>query len=423
MPPVETNRPATVAVAAPVGGGNGVPMETALPPRPRTFYPYVILGALLFAFIEAFPLLSPILLSLLLTLLLSLALNPVITRIREWSGGRTSATVMIALAFAVVLGLTTWAFFAPMKKSMSKLAEKIPVYWERLQGPLQKLSPAGAAALQEAEPEPPYELETPAAAVPVAPEGKSEPGKVSKEGASLGSNLVEMLAGVAGRFAAAAFNAAQILVVLVTVFFGVAFTLMNPRPIFGSVFALVPERHHERTLAIARRIARFVPGWAGATLLGMGTIGLLVFLLMWPIFGFSDALVLGLIAGMLEAVPFVGPMLAAVPALVFAAGQGGMTPVWVVLCYLGIQALENNVIVPVVMARNMKLHPVAVIFSMLLCVAAFGVLGVIVAAPLVAITGILYDEIYRKRFLPHVSDEDLDGLARKALGEKLKAEG
>ena len=111
-------------------------------------------------------------------------------------------------------------------------------------------------------------------------------------------------------------------------------------------------------------------------------------------------------------------MLSAVPALLLAVGQGGLTPLWVLLAYLGVQALENNVILPMIMARGMKLHPVAVIFSMLLCVAAFGVLGVLVAAPLVAIVDILHDELYRKRFLPAVTDAELDRLARNALRER-----
>jgi predicted PurR-regulated permease PerM len=71
------------------------------------------------------------------------------------------------------------------------------------------------------------------------------------------------------------------------------------------------------------------------------------------------------------------------------------------------------------MSRGMNLHPMAVIFSMLLCVAVFGVLGVLVAAPLVAIVHILHDELYRKRLLPSVTDADLDRLARKALHEKV----
>ena len=96
-----------------------------------------------------------------------------------------------------------------------------------------------------------------------------------------------------------------------------------------------------------------------------------------------------------------------------------MTPLWVVLAYLAIQALENNVILPLIMARSMKLHPLAVILSMLLCVAAFGVLGVLVAAPMVAIVNILHDELYRKRFLPTVTDGELEHLARSALRETL----
>jgi len=87
-----------------------------------------------------------------------------------------------------------------------------------------------------------------------------------------------------------------------------------------------------------------------------------------------------------------------------------------------VQALEGNVVMPMIMARGMRLHPLSVIFSMLLCVAAFGVLGVLVAAPLVAIVGILHDELYRKRFLPAVTDHDLDQLSRKALHEKVPTE-
>ena len=70
------------------------------------------------------------------------------------------------------------------------------------------------------------------------------------------------------------------------------------------------------------------------------------------------------------------------------------------------------------MGHGMKLHPVAVIFAMLLSVAAFGVLGVLVAAPLIAIASNIHDELYRKRYLPTVTDEDMDDMARKALNEK-----
>jgi predicted PurR-regulated permease PerM len=391
-------------------------------PKQRSIVFYVLLAAAVFVFVQSFSLLSPILLSLLLIVLISLAVNPVISRLRSWTGGRKGATGLMVVTLVAVIGLTGWAFFGPMKDSVGKFSDQLPGYWERLQKPLIKMEKQVVLSEEKLQAEVTTEIAAEATAAgkpePVRKAPAPAPVTTTPESGSVRSGLSQMFQGVAGSFRAVAFNAAQILVVLVTVFFGVTFTLMNPRPIFGALFSMVPERHHAKTLTIVQRIGKFVPQWAGATLLGMLTIGLLVFLLMWPIFGFMDALVLGLIAAVLEAIPFLGPLLSAVPALLLALGKGGMTPLWVVLAYGAIQALENNVILPLIMARGMKLHPVAVMFSMLLCVAVFGVLGVLVAAPLVAIVDILHDELYRKRFLPAVTDAELESLARRALREK-----
>jgi len=321
----------------------------------------------------------------------------------------------------MVIGLTGWAFSGPMKNSITKLSERLPAYWERLQKPLIKMEQQAVLSEEKLQAEVITEI------AKASPEGDQAeatrqttglvPANTTKESGSLRSSLSQMIRGVTGSFTAMAFNAAQTLVVLVTVFFGVIFTLMNPHPIFGVIFLIVPGHHHEKALTILQRVGRFVPTWAFATLLAMLTVGLLVFLIMWLFFDFVDALVLGMIAGFFESIPYLGPSLAAVPALLFALGEGGTTSLWVLLAYLAVQLLEHNVISPLIMARSMKLHSVAVIFSMLLCVAAFGVLGVLVAPPLVAIVDILHDELYRKRFLPTVTDADLDRLIRNALSE------
>ena len=384
--------------------------------------PYLILGAALFAFIQTFSLLSPILFSFLMILLISLAVNPVISRMRALKAGRKSATGLIVSALVVLIALTGWAFFGPMNDAITKLSERLPSYWERLQKPLIKMEQQEVLSEEKLQTEVTTEIAQTAIdeAKPEAARQTSKPAspKTTKESESIRSRLSQMIQGVIGSFTAVAFNTAQMLVVLVTVFFGVIFTLMNPRPIFSAIFLIVPERHHEQTLIILQRVGRFVPTWAFATLLAMLTVGVLVFLLMCLFFGFWDALVLGVIAGLFEAIPYLGPILSAVPALLFAMGEGGMTPFWVLLAYLAVQVLENNVICPLIMARSMKLHSVAVIFSMLLCVAAFGVLGVLAAAPLVAVVNIVHDELYRKRFLPTVTDADLDRLSQMALREK-----
>lgn len=386
---------------------------------------FLLAGAALFAFIQSFALIAPILLSFFLVLLISLALDPLVRRVARWTGGRTTATALLATLLLLVLGLTAWAFFGPLTSSVSKLSDQLPKYWEKLQKPLIKMEQQAVRSEQKLQAEVKTEIahtapKAPASAEPAATLRRPVDAALASEArppTSLRSGFAQLFQNLAGGFAGAAFNAAQVLVVIATVFFGVLFTLLQPVPVFGALYAMVPEEHHERIRVIARRIGSFLPAWAGATALGMLTIGTLVFLLMWPIFGVMDALLLGLIAGVFEAFPYIGPILSAVPALVFGLIKGGTTPMWVLAAYVAVQALENNVILPYIMAREMELHPVAVIFSMLLCALAFGVLGVVLAAPVVAIAMILHDELYRKRFLPTVSQADVDRMVRRDIGE------
>ncbi len=408
------------------------PNEPAAPKRekkPPSLTFYIFLAAALYVVIHAHTLLSPILLSFILIILITLAVNPIISRMRSWTGGRKRATGLALLGVVTFSALAVWAAVGPLKQAVTTLSDSLPTYWERLQKPLIKMEQQGmiseekmqkevSAEIAEAEPKegevaPTTRRKEPVRAVVIPPQ--------QEEGA-IRSSLSGLMRGVFGQMRGVAHNTTEMLIVLFTVFFGVIFTLMNPRPIFGVFYYMVPERHHMRTLAIMVRIAKFVPRWAASVLISMLTIGSLFFILMWPIFGFADALMLGLIAFLLSAIPFLGPILTLIPALLLAFGEGGMTPMWVFFAYLAVQALEGNVILPIIMSRGMKLHPVAVIFSMLLSVAVFGVLGVLIAAPLVAIVGILHEELYRKRFLPTISDEDLDRLARVTLLEKRTVE-
>lgn len=415
--------------------------ETAQVKREKTPHlisTYVLLAAALYALIHAYSLLAPILLSFLLIFLITLAVNPIISRLRAWTGGRKRATGLVLVGVLTLAALGVWSAVVPLRHSVTTLSEKLPAYWERLQKPLirmeqqaviaeEKLQEEVSAEIARESPEigatpvmgaTPPDPATWQRVLPEPPQPTDTASKPEKAEGALRSSLIGVIQGVFGQIKGVALNTTQMMIVLVTVFFGVTFTLMNPRPVFGALFSMVPELHHVQALAIIQRIARFVPRWAVSVMVSMLTIGSLFFLLMWPIFGFSDALLLGLIACVLSVIPFLGPLLTLIPALLLAIGEGGMTPAWVVLAYGAVQALEGNVILPLIMSHGMKLHPVAVIFSMLLSVAAFGVLGVLIAAPLVAIIGIVHEELYRKRFLPTVTDNDLDRLVRGALLEK-----
>jgi predicted PurR-regulated permease PerM len=394
-----------------------MPNQSSSPSGGRPPYSLVFLAAALAVLILTFRFFAPILLSLLLVLLFASALNPLVSWLRDrLTGGRAVATLLLVFFLLGLFGAAGWAVFRPVNQTISVLVVKLPEYWQRIQRPLMRLEQKAAISETKAKEEIAEEI----AEDEIAQTGEPPPAAAVDESQNdtngiLRTALSQLLSGVAGGFSALASNVASLAIVIGTVAFGVMFMLMNPRPVFRFFFKWVPEQHHDRALRIVQRIMVMVPRWAMATLLGMFVVGLLVFFTMWPILGFQDALLLALIAFVFEAVPYIGPILAFVPALLLAMNQGGLSPLWVLLAYAGIQVLENNLIVPVIVGGRLSQHPLAVLFAVLLSLTVFGIFGVFLAVPAVAVFNILHEELYQRRFLPGVSAKDLERLAEQAM--------
>ena len=103
------------------------------------------------------------------------------------------------------------------------------------------------------------------------------------------------------------------------------------------------------------------------------------------------AAMFGLWSGVTELIPYIGPWLGAAPAVVYALVQHPISALWVALLYLGIQQLEGHVIVPKVMSRSLRLHPLLVIFGLLAGGEIYGFPGILVALPLLAAVRAVWD--------------------------------
>ncbi|MFA5407906.1 MAG: AI-2E family transporter [Bacilli bacterium] len=101
--------------------------------------------------------------------------------------------------------------------------------------------------------------------------------------------------------------------------------------------------------------------------------------------GLKAPLLFGLICGITNIIPYVGPYIGAFPATVVAFTQGVPTGIITLACILVVQFIEGNFIQPLVMSKTMKLHPVTILIGLLIFGYFFGVLGMIIATPLVAI--------------------------------------
>ena len=125
-------------------------------------------------------------------------------------------------------------------------------------------------------------------------------------------------------------------------------------------------------------------------------IGLLV-LNAWidPVFG-RFALLLAVIAGVLELLPIIGPIIAAIPAVLLALTAGPQAAVAALVLYIVVQQVENNILVPKIQGDAVELHPSAVMFSLVIGGAIAGLLGAILALPVTAAGRDVFRYVFRR---------------------------
>lgn len=164
-------------------------------------------------------------------------------------------------------------------------------------------------------------------------------------------------------------------------------TIDGPR-IIRSLLLLIPQDQRERTWdlisAMEASVSYFVAG-QGLLCLFVGGLALGAYLLI----GLPNAFVLAIAAGILEAVPMIGPALGAIPAGLVALTVGADEFIWVIVASVVIQQVENIVLVPRIMKRTVGVNPFVTLLSIFAFSSLFGIAGALMAIPLAAILQLL----------------------------------
>lgn len=205
---------------------------------------------------------------------------------------------------------------------------------------------------------------------------------------TLGVTLAKKIAA----FSAEVFSGAIDFVLIPVLIF---FLLKDHQQLADGAIMLVDTRFRPKAYAILSEIAcvigRFLQGQVlvcfivGAVTFG----GLLLFHIPYPF-------VLACVAGITEAIPIIGPILAAIPAILLGLVISPITAVKIALFYLIVQQLENHIIVPKVMGDSVHLHPVIVIVGLLIAGELFGVIGMILSLPVMATVRVLIKNFWWK---------------------------
>jgi predicted PurR-regulated permease PerM len=159
-----------------------------------------------------------------------------------------------------------------------------------------------------------------------------------------------------------------------------------------SLLQLFPPMRRARVDAISREITVKVSAWLGGQLVLGGIIGATSALGLW-LLGVPFFYVLALIAGIGELIPVVGPILSAIPAIAVASSISLKTMLFVIVFFVVQQQIENHVLVPKVMARQVGVSAVTVILALLIGGKLLGILGAILAVPTAAILQVLFSEL------------------------------
>lgn len=161
----------------------------------------------------------------------------------------------------------------------------------------------------------------------------------------------------------------------------------------GGFLRLVPPGYRARSAGIVDECGVALGRWMGGQALDMLVVALLTALGLW-LLGVPLAMVLGLIAGLTNIIPVVGPFLSGVPAVMFALTQGVDQAVYVALLFLVIQQIEGNILMPMIQKYAAHLPPVLTVLAIVAFGSLFGMFGVILATPLLLVSIILVQRLY-----------------------------
>jgi predicted PurR-regulated permease PerM len=175
----------------------------------------------------------------------------------------------------------------------------------------------------------------------------------------------------------------------VVVFVMMIFVLSSPRGLLIGLFSMVPAAHRAPLAHALRATAKQVRVWAWASAL----IGLIEAITVWiglTLLHVQAPLLLATLVFFGEFLPYIGPILAAVPAVLFALATGPYAALWTVLLYLGIHIVESSLLVPFITSRQMEFHPLSVVFAIVTLGEIYGIIGAVLAVPALAAARAFY---------------------------------
>lgn len=326
------------------------------PGRPRAVPTLLQAAALAILALLAWRLADVLLLAfgaILTAVLLHALAEPLVRRLRL---PRPAALSLAVAGLTLAIGGTLWLFGQQIALQLAALGSLLPKAWAALQAPL-SASPLGAYVLNDLE-------------------------RLRHADGLVVQTASRLVRGSASAAAAA-----------VIVLFAGLYLAFHPATYLRGLLHLVPPAARERAAQVMSACGEALNRWLLGQLVSMLLVGLTVGLGLWWV-GAPSPVALGVLAGLAQFVPVVGPMAATLPGLIVAAVAGPQTLAWTAVVYLGASQFEANVVTPLLLRQMVELPMAVTLFAVLAMGVLLGPLGVLFATPLAVVAYVVVRHAY-----------------------------
>lgn len=346
--------------------GNATPCgrERVLRVLPWLLHVLVILATALFLF-RVRAVLTPFLLALGLSYLM----NPLVTYLEKRGAPRGVGTLVVYVGFTLFIALVGVYLFPRLFSQLETLAEVIPEQAQQIQARLV----AFYARFNRFN-------------IPGPLKGAVDDG-IRRTEAALADFVRRMVSAVPGLLP----KMTMLILVPVLAFY---FTMDFPE-IKMWLLSWIPSRWRSEVVGLLIEMDHALGSFIRGQLLVSAVVGVLIFVGL-SIIGIDFALVIGLVAGLFNIVPYFGPVIGAIPAVIFAFLKSPVLVVYVIILFLLVNQFESAVVGPNILGEQVGLHPVAVIFAILAGGHLFGVIGVLLAVPTAAIIKVILRYLHER---------------------------
>ncbi len=351
----------------------------------------------------------PLLLTVFLGVLFGIAVARGADRLERLRIPRGAGAALIVLScYGALFGIVAWAAptlqsqFGELRKKLPEATDRIDEWLERHKGGMvdQLLAGAPAAGAGDAGD----------TAAPTSPGPSSEEAEAPANPPSQLRNTLTRQLGAAGQYffqflsSTVAVLAGILLITFIAIFIGA-----DPGLYRRGLLHLVPHRARGRAGEVMDATGVALRRWLLSQLIAMAVIGAVTTIVLM-LLGVKAALSLGIIAGLLEFIPNIGPLVSAVPAVAMGFLDSPQKALLVAIAYIAIQFLENHLLIPFLMKEGVDLPPVLTLIGQALMALVFGFLGLLVAVPLLAVAMVIVKMLY----VEGVVGDDLEILGEKS---------